>query len=249
MISLKKKKEIEVMREGAQRLSFVMREIKKSIKPGVKTKELDLLARRLVKEVGGELNFLGYGGFPAAICTSVNEVVVHGIPSDYRLKEGDIISVDGGLLWKGFHTDMAFTIGVGKINPEAARLIRVTKKSLKLAIKKARAGLRTGDIGNTIQRYVESQGFNVVKELCGHGIGRELHEDPQILNYGKRHKGKELKEGMVICIEPMVCLGSGKVVLGKDGFSYKSEDNSLSAHFEHMVLIKKDKPEVLTEWV
>lgn len=249
MISLKTEKEIEIMREGAKRLSFVMKELRKAIKPGIKTKDLDSLARSLIKEVGGKPNFLGYGGFPAAICTSVNEVVVHGVPSNYILKEGDIISIDGGLLWKGFHTDMAFTIGVGKIDEEAARLIRVTKKSLKLAIKKARAGLRTGDIGNTIQRYVESQGFNVIKELCGHGIGKELHEDPQILNYGKRHKGEKLEEGMVICIEPMVSLGKGKVILGDDGLSYITEDNSLSAHFEHMVLVKKDEAEALTEWI
>lgn len=249
MISLKSKKEIEIMREGAQKLSFVMGELRKVVKPGIKTKDLDNLARGLIKKVGAVPNFLDYDGFPAVICTSVNETVVHGIPSDYELKEGDIISIDGGLLWKGFHTDMAFTVGVGKINPEAARLIRVTKKSLKLAIKKIRVGNTVGDIGNTIERYVESQGFNVVKELCGHGIGKELHEDPQILNFGKRHKGEKLKEGMVICVEPMVAIGSGKVILGEDGFSYKTIDGSLSAHFEHMIAIVDGKAKILTEWI
>jgi len=249
MISLKSKREIEIMKEGAQKLSFVMGELRKIVKPGIKTKDLDNLARGLIKKVGASPNFLGYGSFPAAICTSVNETVVHGVPSDYELKEGDIISIDGGLLWKGFHTDMAFTVGVGKIDPEAARLIKATKKSLKLAIKKVRVGNTVGDIGNTIERYVESQGFSVVKELCGHGIGKELHEDPQVLNFGKRHRGEKLKEGMVICIEPMVAFGSGKVVLGRDGFSYETIDGLLSAHFEHMIAIVNGKAEVLTEWI
>ena len=235
------------MREAGQKLARVMSVLRNKVKPGIKTKELDILARELIKGEGAEPNFLGYGGFPAAICTSVNETVVHGVPSDYQLREGDIISLDAGLRWKGFHSDMAITVPVGKVSLEIQRLVRVTRKSLKLAINKVKPGNKVGDIGNTIQRYIESQGFGIVKDLCGHGIGKELHEEPQVLNYGKRHTGEELREGMVICIEPMVTIGDGNVVLGKDGFSYITADNSLSAHFEHMVAVKEDGAEVLTE--
>ena len=184
--------------------------------------------------------------YPACLCTSVNEEIVHAVPSERILKEGDIISLDLGIFYKGFHTDMAITVGVGKISPEIQRLIRVTKKALKMGIKKSRIGNTFGDIGNTIQRYVESQGFNVVRELCGHGIGRELHEDPQILNYGKRHTGPEIKEGMVFCLEPMVTVGDWHIKRGKDGYSYETTDGSLSAHFEHLVAATKEGPKILT---
>ena len=247
MISLKSEEEIGIMREAGQKLARVMNKLRSEVKPGVKTKDLDILARKLIKEEDGKPNFLGYNNFPAAICTSINEVIVHGVPSDYQLKEGDIISLDGGLEWKGFHSDMAITVPVGKISLETQRLLRVTRKSLKLAIKKVRPGNRIGDIGNTIQRYVESQGFGIVRELCGHGIGRNLHEEPQVLNYGKRHKGEKLREGMVICIEPMVTMGNWRIIQGKDGFSYVTSDGSLSAHFEHMIAVTKEGSEVLTE--
>jgi methionyl aminopeptidase len=163
------------------------------------------------------------------------------------LKEGDIISLDLGIFYKGFHTDMAITVPVGKVDSEVQRLIRITKKSLKRGIKKTRIGNTIGDIGNTIQRFVESQGFNVVRDLCGHGIGKNLHEDPKILNYGKRHKGEELKEGQVLCLEPMVTVGDWKLKKTPDGLGYQTQDNSLSAHFEHTIVVTRSGSRILTE--
>jgi len=254
MITIKTPQEIEIMAEDGKILAKIMKELEKNVKPGITTKELDRLAESLILKSGGKCSFKGYLSkdgetvrpYPACLCTSVNEEIVHAVPSERILKEGDIISLDSGILYKGFHTDMAITVGVGKISPEIQRLIRVTKKALKMGIKKARIGNTFGDIGNTIQRYVESQGFNVVRELCGHGIGRELHEDPQILNYGKRHTGPEIKEGMVFCLEPMVTVGDWHIKRGKDGYSYETIDNSLSAHFEHMMTATKEGPKILT---
>jgi methionyl aminopeptidase len=176
----------------------------------------------------------------------VNEDIVHGLPSKYVLKEGDVLKLDLGVLYKGFNTDSAITVEVGKVSFEAKRLINATKKSLRLGIKKAKPGSTTGDIGNTIQRFLEDQGFGVVRDLCGHGIGKEVHEDPRVPNYGKRGEGVELVEGMVICIEPMVTLGSYDIKKSKDGYGYASKDNSLSAHFEHTIAITKTGPRVLT---
>ncbi|MBI2625419.1 MAG: type I methionyl aminopeptidase [Candidatus Nealsonbacteria bacterium] len=246
MIGIKTKEEIEIMAEGGKLLSAVLRKVSKMVKPGISTKELDSAAESLIFKSGAKPSFTGHMGYPATLCTSVNEEVVHAVPSDRILKEGDIITLDIGLIWEGFHSDMAVTLPVGKINPETARLVRVTKKSLKRGLKKVRPGNTFGDIGNTIQRYVESQGFNVVRDLCGHGIGRELHEDPQVLNYGKRGTGPEIKEGMVFCIEPMVTLGSWKIKKGKDGHSYVTQDGSLSAHFEATIVATKDGYRLLT---
>ena len=254
MILIKSPAEIEIMAEGGKILAKIMKELEKNVKPGITTKELDRLAESLILKSGGQCSFKGYVSkdgdtvrpYPACLCTSVNEEIVHAIPSDRVLKNGDILKLDLGILYKGFNTDMAITVPVGKISFEAQRLIRVTKKALKIGIKKSRAGNTFGDIGNTIQRYVESQGFNVVRELCGHGIGRELHEDPQILNYGKRHTGPEIKEGMVFCLEPMVTVGDWHIKRGKDGYSYETTDGSLSAHFEHMVAATKEGPKILT---
>jgi len=254
VITIKSKEEIEIMREGGKILAKIMKELEKAVRPGITTKELDRLAEGLVLNYGGKCSFKGYRGssgepaepFPACLCTSINEEIVHAAPSNRALKEGDIISLDLGIQVKGFHTDMAVTLPVGKVSHEAQRLIRVTKKALKRGIKKVRPGNTVGDIGNTIQRYVESQGFNVVRDLCGHGIGRELHEDPQILNYGKRHKGEELKEGMVICLEPMVTVGDFKIKKSQDGLGYQTQDDSLSAHSEHTVAVTKDGCRVLT---
>jgi len=255
MIIIKTPEEIGTMTEGGKILAKIMKELEKKVKPGITTKELDRLAEELVLSYEAKCSFKGYGGscgecaepFPACLCTSINEEVVHSVPSDRELKEGDIISLDLGIQVKGFHTDMAITLPIGKVSPEALRLIRVTKKALKRGIKKVRPGNTIGDIGNTIQRYVESQGFNVVRELCGHGIGRDLHEDPQILNYGKRHKGEEIKEGMVLCLEPMVTIGNWKLKKTRDGFGYKTADETLSAHFEHTVAVTKDGAKVLTQ--
>ena len=244
---LKTKEEIEIMARAGKILAKILDELKKEVKPGIRTKDLEIKARELMREYKVKPAFLGYEGYPASICTSVNDIIVHGIPSEYQLKEGDILSLDLGIKYKGYYADMAVTLPVGKISEEAQRLIRVTKKALKRAIKKARPGNTIGDIGNTIQRYVEKRGFYVIKELCGHGIGRELHEEPQILNYGKRHTGAKLKEGMVFCIEPMVAMGGGRIKKAPDGFGYATADGSLSAHFEHMIAITKNGRKVLTE--
>lgn len=248
MITIKTPEEIKNMAEGGKILAEIMRELEKRVKPGIKTLELDGLAESLVLKSGGKCSFKGYDGFSKCLCTSINEEIVHGIPSERTLKEGDIIKLDLGYFYKGFHLDMAITIPVGKVSFEAQRLIRVTKKVLKLAIKKARPGNTLGDVGNTIQRYIESQGFNVVRELCGHGIGSALHEEPQILNYGKRERGEEIKEGMVFCLEPMVTSGDWKIKKAKDGYGWQTADNSLSAHFEHTVVITKQGAQILTEY-
>lgn len=247
MVKLKSPKEVSIMREGGKILSDIIEEIKNSSKPGVKTNELEKKSKEIIKERRAESSFLGFEGYPAVLCTSINEEIVHTPPSERELREGNILSLDLGIIWNGYNTDMAITFPIGEISEEAIRLLKVTKKSLKLAIKKARIGNTIGDIGNTIQRYVESQGFNVVKNLCGHGIGKKLHEPPQILNFGKRHKGEKIKEGMVFCIEPMVTAGKGKVKKSKNGFGYETEDGSLSCHFEHTIAVTKNGPTILTK--
>jgi len=247
MIIIKKIEEIKKIAEGGKILAKIIKEVGKSVRSGIKTKDLDRLAEGLILNSGGKPSFKGYSGYPSTICVSVNDVIVHAIPSEDILKEGDIVSLDIGMLYKGFHTDMAITLPVDRVSPEAQRLIRVTKKALKRGIKKARPGNTTGDIGNTVQRYVESQGFNVVRELCGHGIGKDLHEDPKILNYGKRRAGEELKEGMVICIEPMVTAGDYKLEKYKDGFGYKTIDGSLCCHFEHTIAVTREGSMILTQ--
>ena len=234
------------MAEGGKILAKIMKELEKKVHPGIQTLELNRLAESLIFKSGGECSFKGYDGFPFCLCTSINEEIVHSAPSGRQLKEGDIISLDLGILYKGFHTDMAITLPVGKVDPETHRLIRVTKKALKRGLKKVRPGNTIGDVSNTIQRYVESQGFNVVRELCGHGIGREIHEDPKILNYGKRHTGTEIKEGMVLCIEPMITVGDWKLKKTADGFGYETEDRSLSCHFEHTIVVTKNGAKILT---
>jgi len=246
MISIKTPEEIKIMAEGGKILAKIVKELEKKVKPGITTKELDRVAETLIFKSGGEPNFKGYEGYPATLCTSINEELVHIVPSQRKLKEGDIISLDLGMKYQGYHSDMAITLPVGKISPEAQRLIRVTKKSLKRGIKKARPGNTFGDIGNTIQRYVEGQGFNVVRDLCGHGIGKELHEEPKILNYGKRRTGPEIKEGMVFCLEPMVTVGDWKLKKSKDGHGFETQDGFLSCHFEHMMVATKNGCQVLT---
>jgi len=254
MISIKTEKEIEIMREGGKLLAGITRKLEKQVKPGITTNKLEGLAQALILSSGAKCSFKGYTGpmgekekpFPACLCVSINEQIVHGIPGDQILKQGDIVSLDLGLFFKGFHSDMAITVGVGKIPPEAQRLIRITKKVLKLAIKKVRPGITFGDISNFIQRYSESQGFNIVRDLCGHGIGHNLHEEPQILNYGKRHSGPKIKQGMVFCLEPMLSIGDPRIKKSPDGFSWQTKDNSLSAHFEHAVAVTETGPKVLT---
>ncbi len=243
------------MREGGQILSRAMKELGKKVKPGITTKELDKVAYDLVLKLGAKPAFLNYldekdkssKPFPASLCTSVNNEIVHSLPSGRILKEGDIITLDFGVYYKGFYTDMAESFGVGGIDPEAKRLIKVTKKALKRGIKKAKVGNTFGDVGNTIQRFVESQGFSVVRELCGHGIGKKLHEDPQILNYGQRKTGAEIKEGMVFCIEPMVTVGDWKLKKSADGFGFETTDGSLACHFEATLAIVNGSPLILTD--
>ena len=244
MITIKTPEEIKIMAEGGKILANIIKELEKMAKPGITTKELNRVAEDLVLASGGKPSFKGHQGFPAALCTSINEEIVHSAPSSRTLKQGDIFSLDLGIYYKGFHTDMAVTLPIGEIDYQAQRLIRATKKALKRAIKKIRPGNTTGDIGNTIQRYVESQGFNVVRDLCGHGIGKKLHEDPQILNYGKRHKGEKLQPGMTLCPEPMVVIGKGDIK--EAGYSFKTKDNSLSAHFEHTIVVTKTGAKILT---
>ncbi len=246
MITIKSPEEIAIMAEGGKILAQIMKKLEKKVRPGIATNYLNKVASDLVLKYGAKPSFKNYQGFPAVLCVSINEEVVHGIPSNRELKEGDIISLDLGILYKRFHTDMAITIPVGRVSPEVQRLIRVTKKALKRGFKKVRPGNTIGDIGNTIQRYVEGQGFNIVRELCGHGIGEKIHEDPQIPNYGKRGEGEKIKEGMVLCLEPMVTMGDWKIKRAKDNYGYETKDSSLSAHFEHTIAVMKDGAKILT---
>lgn len=235
------------MEEGGCLLASIMEKLKKDVKAGISTKELDDSAAEMIARCGGEPSFLGEGGFPATICVSINDEVVHGLPSAKRIiKDGDVVSLDIGMVYKGFHTDMAATVAVGQIDPEARRMIRVVKKALKYGIKKARPGNTFGDVGNTIERYVESRGFHVIRDLCGHGIGKKLHEEPQILNYGKRHKGPKIKEGMTFCIEPMITAGDPAIALAKDGQTYKIKDGGVAAHWEHTLAAFPDGCRILT---
>lgn len=246
-IPLKTREQIETMARGGKILAKILNELKLEVKPGLKLADLELKARDLIKKNNAKPAFLGHNGYPAVLCASPNDMIVHGVPGSYILKNGDIISLDLGIQYEGLFTDMAITVGVGEIDEEKTRLIRTTKKALKRGIKKMRPGNTIGDIGNTIERYVVKRGFYVIKELCGHGIGKQLHEDPEILNYGSRGTGPVLKEGMVLCIEPMVSMGTEKIKLGGDGFGYFTMDNSLVAHFEHTIAITKNGCRVLTE--
>jgi len=247
MISIKSPEEIEVMEEGAKILAEIMDELKKEVRPGITTQELEQLARKLILKFKAEPSFLNFEGYPAVLCTSLNEGIVHVVPSKSMLREGDILSLDLGVYWKEYHSDMAVTVPVGRISQKAKKLIFVTKEALKIGIEKSRIGNTIGDIGYAIQQYVERQGFNVIRELCGHGIGKKLHEDPQVLNFGKRGTGSKIRKGMVFCIEPMVTAGDCQIQKTKDGYGYKTRDNSLSCHFEHEVAVTKQAPFVLTE--
>ncbi len=244
---LKSEKDIAVMKEGGKILAEIMAEVKKKAVPGVTTLFLNNYAEKLIFEKGGRPSFKDYRDFPAALCTSVNDVIVHGIPSDYVLKEKDILSLDLGFFYRGFHTDMAVTLLLGEVDGEPLRLVRETKKALKRGIKKARGGNTLGDVGNTISRHAQKSGFSVMEGLCGHGIGREVHEEPQVFNEGKRRKGLEIVRGMVFCIEPMLSTGSAKIEEGKDKTAIQTADKSLSAHFEHTVAITEKGTVVLTE--
>ncbi|MCX6720578.1 MAG: type I methionyl aminopeptidase [Candidatus Staskawiczbacteria bacterium] len=247
MITIKTQEEIQIIKEGGRILATTLKELAKMVKPGITTLELDRAAEALILSIGAKPAFKGYAGFPFSLCASLNENIVHGYPSKYVLKEGDILKLDLGVLYKGFNTDSAITVAVGNVSYEAKRLINVTKKSLRLAVKKAKIGNTIGDIGNTVQRFVEDQGFGVIRDLCGHGIGKTVHEDPKIPNFGKRGAGEKLVEGMVICIEPMVTMGDYNLRKSDDGYGYATRDNSLTAHFEHTIAITEKGPRILTE--
>ncbi len=246
MIYYKTEEDIEKIRESGEILSRAHGLVASMIKPGIQTKTLDKEAERFILDHGGKPSFKGFNGFPASLCVSVNENVVHGFPSDYELKEGDIISIDGGVYYKGFHSDCAYTYPVGEVSKEVLNLLKVTKESLYIGIEKAVLGNRIGDIGFSIQQHVESFGYSIVRELVGHGLGKNLHESPEVPNYGKRGKGALLKNGLVIAIEPMVNLGVRNVVQEADGWTIRTADRKPSAHYEHTVAIINGKTEVLT---
>jgi len=243
---VKSAEEIEILRENAIIVSKTLAEIAKHIKPGVKTITLDNIAEAYIRAEGAEPGFKGYRGFPATLCVSINEEVVHGIPGERVLKNGDIISVDCGCKKNGFYGDSAFTFTVGEVAPEVLNLLKRTRESLLKAVDVAVAGHRIGDISSMIQEYVESFGFSVVRELVGHGIGTQLHEKPDIPNYGRRGSGAKMPEGLTICIEPMINLGTKNVIQAKDGWTIRTADRMPSAHFELTVAVKKEKADVLS---
>ncbi|EHB93305.1 type I methionyl aminopeptidase [Alistipes indistinctus] len=249
MIYLKTAEEIELLRENNLLVSATLAEVGRHVRPGVSTLELDKLAEEFIRSHGAEPGFLGYGGFPNTLCMSVNEEVVHGIPSAKRiLKEGDVLSVDCGTLMKGFYGDSAYTFAVGEIAPEVADLLRVTKEALYKGVAQAKAGNRVGDVASAVQEHAERHGYSVVRELVGHGLGRKMHEEPEVPNYGARGRGPLLKEGMVICIEPMINMGARYVVFERDGWTVRTRDRKPSAHFEFAVAVGKEGPDVLTDF-
>lgn len=246
MIQYKSREEAEIIKESALILGKAHGEVAKHVKPGVKTIELDRIAEEFIRDHDGVPSFKNYNGFPSSLCISLNENVVHGFPGEYELKDGDIISVDCGVYYKGFHSDSAYTYPVGKVDEEIMKLLKVTKESLYKGIEMAVFGNRIGDIAFAIQSHVEQYGYGVVRELVGHGIGRDLHESPEVPNYGKRGKGPKLKDGLVIAIEPMVNLGTKGVVQESDGWTIRTADRRPSAHYEHTVAIFEEGTEVLT---
>jgi len=244
---LKSKTEIEQMKRAGSVVAQVLQELAQMVKPGVSTADLDLFAQVRTKELGAKPAFKGYHGFPATLCVSVNEEVVHGIPSKKRiLNEGDIVGVDFGVVLNGWYGDSAKTFCVGKVSEEIEKLVKITEKSLYLGIEQARAGNHLFDIGHAVQNYVESYGFSVVREFVGHGIGRNLHEDPQVPNYGSKGKGMLLKPGMVLAIEPMINAGKPEVKVLSDGWTAVTADRKWSAHFEHTIAITEQGTEILT---
>lgn len=246
MIYIKTREEIELMRESALMVSRSLGIVAKEVRPGVTPKFLDKIAEEFIRDNGGVPAFKGYRGFPATLCISINEAVVHGIPTDKALNEGDIISVDCGVKKNGFYGDHAYSFAVGVVKPELEKLLRITKESLYKGIEQCIAGNRIGDISYAIQQHAEKNGYGVVRELVGHGLGKSLHEDPEVPNYGKRGDGPKIKDGMVFAIEPMINLGKKNVKQLNDGWTIVTADGLPSAHFEHDVAIIDGKPEILS---
>lgn len=249
MIALKTEAEIEVVAENAQLLAGILVDVALAVQPGIETLELDRLAEGRIRAAGAEPAFKGYHGYPATLCVSVNEEIVHGIPSARRLREGDIVSLDLGLKRAGYYADAAVTVGVGQIAPEAERLLEVTRDALRDAIRAARLGGYVSDLSHAIGRYVSGHGFHVVREFVGHGIGRDLHEDPQIPSFGDPGKGMALREGMVLCPEPMVKGDDLPVHVRGDGWTAVTASGALAAHYEEMVVVTSSGPWVLTGWI
>lgn len=253
MIRIKTQQEIETMRQGGEILARVLGEVSAEVKVGAGLRYLDQLAEKLIVGFNARPSFKGYKPagakktFPAALCVSLNHEIVHGVPDGRVLKDGDIVGLDLGVFYQGYHTDGAVTVGVGQISDEAKRLIYVTRESLGLAIDLVKPGIYWGDVANEIQKYIEEAGFSVVKELTGHGVGRDLQEDPFLPNYGEKGDGPLLKEGMVIAVEPMISAGRPGIESGIDGFVYQTKDKSLAAHFEHTIAVSKSGAEVLTK--
>lgn len=246
MIYLKTSEELELMRAANTLVSQTLGEVAKWVAPGVTTQKLDTIAREFILDNGGKPACLGYGGFPGTLCIEVNETVVHGFPSAYALREGDIVGTDCVVELNGFHGDSCYTFAVGEITEDLMNLCKVTKESLYKGIAAAQEGKRIGDISNAIQTYCERHGYGVVREMCGHGIGKKMHEDPEVPNYGRRGIGPILRNGMCIAIEPMINLGSKNIVIERDGWQCRTKDRKPSAHYEHTIAIVEGKTEVLT---
>lgn len=246
--NIKTELEIKLLKESSLLVGKTLAEVARYLKPGVTTKYLDDIAEKFILDHGAKPSFKGYGGFPATLCISVNDKVVHGIPDQYVIKDGDIVSVDCGVEKNGYHGDYAYTFAVGDVKKEYLNLLNRTKESLYKGIEKAVDGNTVGDIGFAVQTYVESFGYSVVRELVGHGIGRSLHEKPEVPNYGQPNKGARLKEGMVICIEPMINLGKNFIIFENDGWTVRTADGKPSAHFEHQIVIRKDKAEIISTY-
>ena len=245
-IKYKTAEEIEIIRSNGMVLGQAHAEVAKLIRPGVRTEVLDQRAEEFIRDSGGKPSFKGFNGFPAALCISVNENVVHGFPGKYELKEGDIVSIDCGVFRDGFHADSAYTYPIGEVAPEVAALLKATKESLYEGIKAVAQGNKIGDIGFAVQQYVEARGYTVVRELVGHGVGKQLHESPEVPNYGRKGKGQVLRNGMVVAIEPMVNLGKKNVVQEQDGWTIRTADRKPSAHFEHTVAVRNGTFDILT---
>ena len=248
MIVKKSPAEIDKMAEAGAILVKTMDLLAAKVRPGVTTGELDAAAEKFIRSQGATPAFKGYRGFPASICTSPNSMVVHGIPGDFELSAGDVISIDVGVEHDGWVADAALTVALRPVSPVASRLLKATREALEAAVEQCRPGNRLGDVSHAVQERVEGEGFSVIRSLVGHGIGRQMHEDPQIPNFGEPGRGARLEEGMVFCVEPMVCVGSPAVRLGEDNWAIYSEDGSLTAHFEHTIAVTAEGPRILTPW-
>lgn len=246
-ISIKSPGELQTLREAGKILAEIAETLKSSLKSGITTQDVDRSAEKLMKDKGVIPAFKGYRGFPACVCTSINQEVVHGIPGNRVLRDGDILSLDVGIVHKNYYSDTAFTVSIGNVPEQTKRLLKITEESLMKGIEKARVNNHLSDISHAVQAHVESNGFSVVRDFVGHGIGRYLHEEPEIPNFGEAHQGPVLKEGMVFAIEPMVNMGTWKTRVLSDGWTVVTEDGKPSAHFEHTIAITKDGPQILTK--